>query len=91
MTVVFEDSDILKKICGPNDENIKELGEGLNTKIFLKGNTISFEHDDDIELTSSFTRIIDILRELAKQGRDIDPAQVRLLIQAQKESENFIS
>ncbi|MCK5156892.1 MAG: PhoH family protein, partial [Spirochaetales bacterium] len=49
------------------------------------------EHDDDIELTSSFTRIIDILRELAKQGRDIDPAQVRLLIQAQKESENFIS
>ncbi len=91
MTVVFEDSDSLKKICGPNDENIKELSEGLGIKIFLKGNTITIKHDSEIELTSSFTRIIDILKELAKQDRDIDPLQVRLLIQAQKETEEFIT
>ncbi len=89
MTVVVEDSDILTKVCGPNDVNIKEIEDGLGIRIYLKGDSFTIDDSHDRETVSSFTRLIEIMKELARQDRDVDPPQVRLLIQAQKEADDF--
>lgn len=90
MTIVFDDIEVFKRVCGQNDENILELGEGLGIDIFLKGNTLSIQPEHDAETVSAFSRLIDIMKELAIQGRDVDPPQIRLLIQAQKDADDFV-
>lgn len=87
MTVVFDNNDVIKKVCGANDENIRELEDGLSIPIYLRGNTISIDAGHNLEIKAAFRRVLDILRELAIEGRDIDPPQVRMLIQAQKEED----
>jgi len=90
VTIVFDDIEVFKCVCGQNDENILELGEGLGIDIFLKGNTLSIQPEHDAETVSAFSRLIDIMKELAIQGRDVDPPQIRLLIQAQKDADDFV-
>jgi phosphate starvation-inducible protein PhoH and related proteins len=90
VTIVFDDIEVFKRVCGQNDENILELGEGLGIDIFLKGNTLSIQPEHDAETVSAFSRLIDIMKELAIQGRDVDPPQIRLLIQAQKDADDFV-
>ncbi len=90
MTVVFDDIEILKHVCGENDENVRELEEGLGIDIYLRGNSLTIRDGLSDETLSSFSRLLDIMKELASQGRVVDPPQVRLLLQAQRDADDFV-
>lgn len=85
MTFAFERQDILASICGPNNVNLREIEDGLACTIHMNGNQISLMSEDP-DIQASFGRVMSILRELSRTGRDVDPSQVRALIDAQRES-----
>ena len=72
-TIVVPDSDILAKLCGTNDSNLKLIEENLGAEIFARGNELSVEDQDpDIQRRFKFIvdRIIDEIEDGAADSAD---------------------
>ncbi len=63
-TIVVPDTDVLSKVCGTNDNNLKLIEKHLGVPVFTRGNEISIE-DSDPDKNRQFRFIIDrIIDEL---------------------------
>lgn len=67
-TIVLQDSDILSKVCGTNDSNLKLIENHLGVPVFTRGNEISIDSADEA-LQQEFRFIIDrITDEISDSG-----------------------
>jgi len=70
-SMVIEESDVLLRICGPNDRNLKSFEDNLNTSVFIQGNTLHLG-SSSAEKIMIFENGMNLISEYARKGRDID-------------------
>ncbi|MBQ0052250.1 MAG: PhoH family protein [Treponema sp.] len=69
-TIVLSDSDILSRVCGTNDSNIKLIENHLGIPVFTRGNEISID-TEDLSVQQEFKFIIDrIVDEISESGEN---------------------
>ncbi|WP_407397573.1 PhoH family protein [Treponema sp.] len=75
-TIIVPDSDILARVCGTNDSNLKLIEEFLDLPVFAQGNELSVE-TDDLALQQQFNFIINrILDEFSEGGMTVTDAEL---------------
>ena len=77
--IVVSDTDILTKLCGTNDSNLKLIEQHLGVPVFMRGNELSVEQDDPAIL-QQFRFIIDrIIDEIEEGYADTEDAVASIL------------
>ena len=67
-TIVLSDADLLSRVCGTNDSNLKLIEKHIGTPVFTRGNEISISEDDE-HIQQEFKFIIDrIVEEITDSG-----------------------
>ena len=67
-TIVLPDAELLSRVCGTNDSNLKLIEEHLGVPVFTRGNELSVDKDDP-NVRQQFRFIIDrILDEISESG-----------------------
>ena len=70
-TIVVPDTDVLSRLCGTNDCNLRLIEEHLGVSVFTRGNELSVcETDPDIH--ERFKYIIDRIVDEVASGNDAD-------------------
>ncbi len=78
-TIVVSDADILAKLCGTNDSNLKLIEESLGAEIFARGNELSVENQDP-DIQRRFKFIVDrIIDEIEDGAADSEEAVASIL------------
>lgn len=65
---VLSDVDLLQKICGANDENLKHLEGLFGAPVRVRGNSLFLESQNQSELTT-FARIVGELEHQTRRGQ----------------------
>jgi phosphate starvation-inducible PhoH-like protein len=70
LMLVIEDPNILCKVCGPNDANLKEISGLMNSRVFSRGNEIYLESQEK----NNFSLFKDLIEQLVEhsKGRELD-------------------
>ena len=79
--ITIEDPELLRKICGPHDRNLKELENLLNSRIYTRGNEIHFNSSDDRQI-SLFQTIIRDIESSARNNSFDDIFTVKTIFEA---------
>lgn len=67
-TIVLADSDLLSRVCGTNDSNLKLIEKHIGVPVFTRGNEISIDEEDP-HIQQEFKFIIDrIVDEISDTG-----------------------
>ena len=66
-TIVLSDGDMLSRVCGTNDNNLKLIEAHLHVPVFTRGNELSIETDDEA-LREQFRFIIDRISDELSEG-----------------------
>lgn len=67
-TIVLADGDLLSRVCGTNDSNLKLIEKHIGVPVFTRGNEISIS-DEDPHVREAFKFIIDrIVDEISDTG-----------------------
>lgn len=67
-TIVLADGDILSRVCGTNDSNLKLIEKHIGVPVFTRGNEISIDEEDP-HVQQEFKFIIDrIVDEISDSG-----------------------
>ena len=66
-TIIVPDSDVLSRLCGTNDRNLRLIEEFLGLSIFAQGNELSVETDDPA-LQQQFNFIINRILDEFSDG-----------------------
>ena len=75
-TIIVPDGNILARVCGTNDCNLKLIEEFLALQVFAQGNELSIENDDQA-LQQQFNFIINrILDEFSVGGSTVTDAEM---------------
>lgn len=78
-TIVVQDTDVLNKLCGANDSNLRLIERHLGVPVFMRGNELSVEQDDPA-IRQQFQFIIDrIIDEIEDGYADSEDAVVSIL------------
>ncbi|MDC7233255.1 MAG: PhoH family protein [Spirochaetales bacterium] len=85
--IVIEDPDILGKVCGANDRNLKQLETLLESRIYTRGNEIHLSTEAS-EKYHIFESILNDILFYAKSGRTPDAYMIDTLYQAFSEGED---
>jgi phosphate starvation-inducible PhoH-like protein len=78
ITVVLENQDILSRVCGANDGNLKMIETELGGRVFVRGNEIRIEHTGE-EVIARFKAVIDSLVVAARSGESPSSDYVKAL------------
>ncbi|MDC7246364.1 MAG: PhoH family protein [Sphaerochaetaceae bacterium] len=70
-TVVFEDQAIMRAVCGANDRNIGYMELLLHGNIFVHGNSLSFEQDE--ESNDQKKQVFKLLMKKLKEAAAVQP------------------
>ncbi|MDR0374551.1 MAG: PhoH family protein [Treponema sp.] len=81
MVVVLDNQDILSRVCGANDDNLKTLEVELGGRVFARGNEIRIEHTDE-EAGARFKAVIHGLVDAARSGENPSIEYVKALVGA---------
>ncbi|MDR1073294.1 MAG: PhoH family protein [Treponema sp.] len=81
MVVVLDNQDILSRVCGVNDDNLKTLEAELGGGVFARGNELRIEHADE-EVAARFNAVINGLVDAARSGESPSSEYVKALIGA---------
>ncbi|QTQ12044.1 PhoH family protein [Treponema parvum] len=68
-TIVVPDADVLARVCGTNDSNLRLIEEHLGVPVFTRGNELSVEKDDPA-VQQKFRFIIDRIIDEIGDGSD---------------------
>ncbi|QTQ13753.1 PhoH family protein [Treponema parvum] len=68
-TIVVPDADVLARVCGTNDSNLRLIEEHLGVPVFTRGNELSVEKDDPV-VQQKFRFIIDRIIDEIGDGSD---------------------
>ena len=52
-TIVLSDGDLLSRVCGTNDSNLKLIEKHIGVPVFTRGNEISISEEDPRVLQNS--------------------------------------
>ena len=67
-TIVLADGDLLSRVCGTNDSNLKLIEKHIGVPVFTRGNEISIDEEDP-HIQQEFKFIIDrIVDEISDTG-----------------------
>ncbi len=67
-TIVLSDGELLSRVCGTNDSNLKLIEKHIGVPVFTRGNEISIDEDDP-HIQQEFKFIIDrIVDEISDSG-----------------------
>ena len=67
-TIVLADGDLLSRVCGTNDSNLKLIAKHIGVPVFTRGNEISIDEEDP-HIQQEFKFIIDrIVDEISDSG-----------------------
>jgi phosphate starvation-inducible PhoH-like protein len=77
-TVIFEDSFIMRSVCGVNDRNIGYIELLLHCDIFVQGNSLVMEHKEETkeEDETLFIELINRLKRVASSNTNIFEAEI---------------
>lgn len=81
-TIVVPDGELVSRICGANDSNLKLIEEHLGIPVFIRGNELSIEKDDTI-LRQQFKFIIDRIADELSDGCDASADMVASILQTE--------
>jgi phosphate starvation-inducible PhoH-like protein len=71
-TIVVPDGDLLLRVCGTNDSNLRLIERHLGVPVFMRGNEISIAATD-ADVQRQFQRIIDRVAEEIHAGGEPGP------------------
>ena len=86
-TIVVTDSDILSKICGSNDSNLRLIEEHLGVPVFTKGNELSVS-DADAQIYSRFKQIIGRITTEVEEGAEAGSEMISSILRSSESSED---
>ena len=66
-TIVLDDVNLLSRVCGTNDSNLKLIESHLGTSVYSRGNELSIESDDE-SLRQEFRFIINRITDELSEG-----------------------
>jgi phosphate starvation-inducible PhoH-like protein len=78
MIVVLDNQDILSRVCGVNDGNLRTIEAELGGRVFARGNEIRMEHTGE-EAVARFKAVIDSLVVAARSGESPSSDYVKAL------------
>ncbi len=78
-TVVVPDSDILTRLCGTNDSNLRLIEKHLNVPVYCRGNEISIQ-TESVDIAERFKHIIDRIIDEVSEGEDPDSDMVSSIL-----------
>ncbi len=79
--ITIEDPDLLRKICGPHDRNLKELETLLDSRIYTRGNEIHLDSGEESRV-SLFHKIIKDLEISVRSNEFADAYTIKTLFEA---------
>ena len=79
-TIVVPDTDLLYKVCGSNDSNLHLIEEYLGTPIFIRGNELSIQSEDE-QINQKFKHIIDRILDETSEGMEPCSDMVNSILQ----------
>lgn len=79
-TIVVPDTDLLYKVCGSNDSNLRLIEEYLETPIFIRGNELSIQSEDE-QINQKFKHIIDRILDETSEGMEPCSDMVNSILQ----------
>ena len=87
-TIVLPDTDLVTRVCGTNDSNLKLIETHLGVPVFTRGNELSLDNDDP-QIRQQFQFIIDrIVDEIAESGES-SPDMVEAILNGGHEHTSF--
>ena len=86
-TIVVPDTDLLYKVCGSNDSNLRLIENYLGVPVFIRGNEISVSSDDE-QINQRFKHILNRILDEADDGTEPCLDMVKSILQTSSES-NF--
>ena len=86
-TIVVPDTDLLYKVCGANDSNLRLIENYLGVPVFIRGNEISVSSDDE-QINQRFKHILNRILDEADDGTEPCLDMVKSILQTSSES-NF--
>lgn len=90
-TIIVPDNEVLSCLCGTNDSNITLIEESLGLPVYIRGNEISIESDDN-ELCQKFQFIIDrVIDEVNIGGKNTEDVIVSVLNTQRKVNASEVS
>ena len=81
-TIVVPAGELVSRICGANDSNLKLIEEHLGIPVFIRGNELSIEKDDTV-LRQQFKFIIDRIADELSDGCDASADMVASILQTE--------
>ncbi|OJF76155.1 MAG: phosphate starvation-inducible protein PhoH [Treponema sp. CETP13] len=78
-TIVVPDQDLLSRLCGTNDSNLRLIEEYLGTSVFSRGNELSVSEDNP-EIQRQFKHLIDRITDEVLDGNVVDSHLVSSII-----------
>lgn len=79
-TIVVPDTELLYKVCGSNDSNLRLIEEYLGTPIFIRGNELSIQSEDE-QINQKFKHIIDRILDETSEGMEPCSDMVNSILQ----------
>lgn len=90
-TIIVPDNEVLSCLCGTNDSNLTLIEESLGLPVYIRGNEISIESDDN-ELCQKFQFIIDrVIDEVNIGGKNTEDVIVSVLNTQRKVNASEVS
>ncbi len=86
-TIVVPENDMLIRLCGSNDVNLKLIEDSLGVSIYTRGNEISV-HETDTAIQDRFKYIIDRLLDEIENG-PVDTHLVQSILNTRSEGINL--
>ncbi len=78
-TIIVSDSDVLTKLCGTNDNNLRLIEQNLGVPVYTRGNELSVEAENP-DIRQRFRFIIDrIIDEIEDGSSDTEDAVASIL------------
>ena len=74
-TIVVPDTDVLSRLCGTNDCNLRLIEEHLGVPVFTRGNELSVSETDP-DVHRRFKYIIDRIVDEVANGNEADDQMV---------------
>jgi phosphate starvation-inducible PhoH-like protein len=78
-TIVVPDQDLLSRLCGTNDSNLRIIEDYLGTSVFTRGNELSVSETDP-EIHRQFKHLIDRITDEVMDGNTADCHLVNSII-----------
>lgn len=79
-TIVVPDTELLYKVCGSNDTNLRLIENDLGVPVFIKGNEISISADND-EVSQRFKHILNRIIDEASEGNEPCSDMIKSILQ----------